>query len=230
MMDDRSALITVRSAYDRWALVYDHDANPLPALEAPPMQAALGDVRGRTVVDLGCGTGRHALWCARNGARVTGVDFSTEMMARARSRLQGQDASFVVHDMHQALPFRDGTFDCAISALVLEHIHELEPFFSEMRRVLRPQGRAVISTLHPAMFLRGSQARFTDPDTGLITRPGSVNHSFGDLVMAPVRAGFTLEAVGEHAPDVDFADTYPRAVRYVGWPMLLILSLRAKGI
>jgi malonyl-CoA O-methyltransferase len=59
MPDDLS---TVRDGYDRWARVYDHDANPLLALEEPAVHAALGDVRGRTVLDLGCGTGRHSLW------------------------------------------------------------------------------------------------------------------------------------------------------------------------
>ena len=77
------------------------------------------------------------------------------------------------------------------------------------------------------MFLRQSQARFTDPDTGLIVRPGSVNHSFGEIVMSPIRAGLMLESVGEHTPGLDFADNYPRAVKYVGWPMLLLLKLRA---
>ena len=43
----------VRDGYDRWARVYDHDANPLPALEEPHMREALGDVRGCDVVDLG---------------------------------------------------------------------------------------------------------------------------------------------------------------------------------
>jgi hypothetical protein len=41
--------------------VYDHDANPLPALEEPIMHRAVGEVRSLNVLDLGCGTGRHAL-------------------------------------------------------------------------------------------------------------------------------------------------------------------------
>ncbi len=44
--------------------------------------------------------------------------------------------------------------------------------------------------------------------------------------MAAVGAGFTLCGVGEYAPDADFAGRYPRAERYVGWPMLVVLNLR----
>ena len=81
--------------------------------------------------------------------------------------------------------------------------------------------------MHPAMFLRGSQARFTDPDSGEVVMPGSLPHRIGDFVMAAVGAGFSLRGVGEYAPDADFAGRYPRAERYVGWPMLVVLDLRA---
>jgi hypothetical protein len=45
-------------------------------------------------------------------------------------------------------------------------------------------------------------------------------------VMAAVRAGFALEGVGEYAADAAFAARYPRAEKYVGWPMLVVLRLR----
>ena len=51
-------------------------------------------------------------------------------------------------------------------------------------------------------------------------------HSLGDFVMAAVRAGFTLEGIGEYAPDATFAARYPRAEKYVDWPMLVVLQLR----
>ena len=75
------------------------------------------------------------------------------------------------------------------------------------------------------MFLRGTQARFTDPASGELVRPGSVPHSVGAFVMAAVRAGFRLEAVDEYAPDAAFAEHYPRAAKCVGWPMLVLLQL-----
>jgi malonyl-CoA O-methyltransferase len=40
--------------------------------------------------------------------------------------------------------------------------------------------------MHPAMFLRGSQARFTDPESGRIVQPGNLNRAFGDFVMSAV--------------------------------------------
>ena len=81
--------------------------------------------------------------------------------------------------------------------------------------------------MHPAMFLRGTQARFQDPESGELVQPGSVPHSVGAFVMAAVRAGFELQAVDEYAPDEAFAGRFPRAGKYVGWPMLVVMRLGA---
>ncbi len=217
-------LESVRVGYDRWAPVYDHDANPLLALEGPAMRAIVGDVRGLAVLDLGCGTGRHSAWLASAGAAVTGVDFSEGMLAEARRKPGAEAIRFVVHDLRRPLPFA-AEFDLVVSGLVLEHLGDLDGFFAEARRVLRPGGRAVVSAMHPAMWLRGSQARFTDPSTGELVTPGSLPHSIGAFVMAATRAGFLLADIAEVAPDDGLAARYPRAARYVGWPMLAVLSL-----
>ena len=229
MPDIDDPLSGVRDGYDRWARVYDHDANPLPALEEPHVREALGDVRRHDVLDLGCGTGRHTAWLAGAGARVTAVDFSENMLERARRKVGAADARFIVHDLHEPLPLRDASFDVVVSGLVLEHLRDPDGFFIEARRVLRPGGRAVVSAMHPAMFLRGSRARFTDPDSGEVVAPGSLPHRLGDFVMAALRAGFTLRGIDEYAPDAEFVRRYPRAERYLGWPMLVVLVMHARG-
>jgi len=218
----------VRSGYNLWAPIYDHDANPLLALEEPHMQEATGDVRGLAVLDLGCGTGRHAVWLATAGASVTAVDFSEGMLAEARQKTGGMNIRFLAHDLHEPLPLPSSTFDLVVSGLVLEHLSDLARFFGEACRVLRPGGRAVVSAMHPAMFLRGSQARFTDPVSGDVVQPGSLPHQLGDFVMAALGAGFHMEGIGEYAPDAQFSARYPRAEKYEGWPMLVILRMRVE--
>jgi len=217
----------VRDGYDRWSAIYDHDGNPLVALEEPEVYRALGDVRGLRVVELGCGTGRHTAWLARNGASVTAVDFSEGMLGVARQKLGPAAAvQFVVHDLHAPLPFDDAEFDLAVSGLVLEHLRDLTSVFREARRVLRRNGRAVISAMHPAMMLRGTQARFTDPRTGAVVQPGSVPHQISDFVMASLHAGFVIDSIQEFVPDAALAARFPRAEKYLGWPMLVVLQLR----
>lgn len=219
----------VRDGYDKWAAVYDHDRNPLTALEEPRVQSAVGEVGGRRVLDLGCGTGRHATWLAAAGATVTAVDFSEGMLRAAREKPGAAKIELIQHDLHHPLPFLDGSFDVVVSGLVLEHLRDLFAFFREARRVTRIGGRAVISAMHPAMFLRGSQARFIDPASGEAVQPGSIAHQLGEITMAALTAGFHVDAIREHSPDGQFAQQFPRAEKYIDWPMLVILELRAPG-
>lgn len=218
-------LHAVRDGYDRWAAVYDHDANPMQGLEGPLVRAAVGDVRGRRALDLGCGTGRHALWLAAEGATVTAVDFSDGMLAEARKKPGAASVRWLRHDITKSLPFAE-RFDLLVSGLVLEHIADLDAYFAVVRQALVPSGKAVVSAMHPAMFLKGAQARFTDPDSGELVMPGSVPHSVSAFVMAAMRAGLAVEALSEHAPTEETAAQYPRAAKYIGWPMLVLMTLR----
>jgi malonyl-CoA O-methyltransferase len=217
----------VKQGYDRWATVYDHDLNPLPALEEPYVRDAIGPPHGLDVLDLGCGTGRHSVWLARAGARVTAVDFSPEMLSRARQKVGRADVRLIEHDLQEPLPLSRHAFDVVVSGLVLEHLTDLAHFFSEIKRVLRPLGRAIVSAMHPAMFLRGSEARFVDPTSGARVAPGSIPHPLGEMIMSLQRAGLALDQIDEIAPDQSFAAKYPRAEKYVDWPMLLVMNMIA---
>jgi SAM-dependent methyltransferase len=220
--------LPVREGYDRWAAVYDSDGNPLIALEELHFDRALGSVADLRVLDLGCGTGRHAVRLARAGGRVTGLDLSPGMLARARERAGDLPIVFGEHDLSRPLAFADASFDRVVSGLVLEHLRDLDAFFAEIRRVLTADGRAVISTLHPAMRLKNTRARFADPTTGVETHVAGEPQEFATIVLAATRAGFDFEHVGEHAPDEAFAARLPRAAKYVGWPMLLLFALRRR--
>jgi malonyl-CoA O-methyltransferase len=79
--------------------------------------------------------------------------------------------------------------------------------------------------MHPAMMLRGIQARFTDPATGHEVRPRSYPHQVCDYVMGAVRAGLILDHLSEHIVDDALAAQSPRAVKYLGWPLLLLMRL-----
>src|SRR5262249_51788514 len=97
-MTPDAELLSTREGYDRWAAVYDTDGNPVVALEEPLVDALLGDVRGLAVLDVGCGTGRHALRLAAAGASVDAIDFSQEMLARARAKPGADKVMWRTHD------------------------------------------------------------------------------------------------------------------------------------
>jgi malonyl-CoA O-methyltransferase len=217
-------VVATRDGYDRWAKIYDGEDNPLVSLEEKHVGDLIGDVAGLKVADIGCGTGRHTLRLAAAGAQVTAVDFSEEMLNRARAKSGVESVKFVCHDLKTPLPFESAFFDRVFCFLVLDHIPEPEKFFAELRRICVPHGFIVTSVMHPAMSLRGVQARFIDPASGRRVSPASQSHQMSDYLMAAVRVGLRLEHISEHAVDAALAARSPRAERYVGWPMLLLMK------
>jgi malonyl-CoA O-methyltransferase len=221
----KGTIVDTAAGYDRWAEIYESDHNPLTLLEEPEAARLLGEIAGRDVLDVGCGTGRHALRLRAAGANVTALDFSEGMLDKARAKPGADGIAFARHDLAAPLPFADASFDRVQCSLVLEHIVDLDLLFGEMRRVCRPDGWLVVTAMHPAMMLCGVQAGFTDPASGEKIHPKSHDNQLSDIVMAVVRAGLRIDAMTEHAVDDALAQAAPRAEKYLGWLMLLAMRL-----
>lgn len=99
---------------------------------------ALAPLEGRTILDVGTGTGRAAIALARAGARVTGLDASIEMLdvARQRASEAGATVAFGVADGH-ALPLPDGAVDAAVCLRVIMHAIDWRQCVGELCRVSR---------------------------------------------------------------------------------------------
>jgi ubiquinone/menaquinone biosynthesis C-methylase UbiE len=109
-----------------------------------------GDLAGRRVLEIGCGTGVWAAELARHhGAKVWAIDPSPEMVEAARARVP--PGVGVRTGRAEELPFRDDWFERAVMVLVV-HLLDRPQAFSELRRVLAPGGRAVIATTNPERY------------------------------------------------------------------------------
>jgi SAM-dependent methyltransferase len=134
-------------AHDRAAagvrLRFDDDAYLDHETWVRPAFAQLGDVRGLRVLDYGCGHGMAAVVLARAGAHVTAFDLSGGYVAEARARAAANDTDVaLVRADGERLPFADGCFDRVWGSAILHHL-DLSRAGRELRRVLRPGGRAV---------------------------------------------------------------------------------------
>jgi SAM-dependent methyltransferase len=153
--------------YDRFAEAYTAgvDAGIVNAYyERPAILSLAGDVRGRRVLDAGCGSGPLFEALRDRGALVAGVDKSAGMLELARRRL-GPEANLQVADLACPLPFSDGAFDDAVASLVLHYLEDWGPTLAEFRRVLAPGGRLIVSVDHPFAVhlrrqLRGQEANY----------------------------------------------------------------------
>src|SRR5438876_8929763 len=86
-------------AYDEWAETYDSDPNRTRELAGQVLRKVDLRVDGRDIVEIGCGTGRNTEWLATQAARITALDFSEAMLARARARVHDPCLRFVQHDV-----------------------------------------------------------------------------------------------------------------------------------
>jgi len=150
----------VRTMFDRIAPVYDVMNRIMTAgldIRWRRLAAESAVRAGDRVLDAACGTGDLAIADLKAGAgRVTGLDFSEAMLARARKKTAGRSGAleWVRGDL-LALPFADGTFDAATVGFGVRNVADLELGLRELRRVLRPGGRlAILEITQPRGALR----------------------------------------------------------------------------
>lgn len=140
--------------YDAFAEAYsaENETSLINAFyERPEMLRLAGDVRNRHILDAGCGHGPLAGALIERGARVTGFDSSEAMIGLAKQRL-GEEAELQVADLGQPLPFDDDTFDDVVASLVFHYLPDWQAALRELRRVLRPGGRLIMSVNHPILY------------------------------------------------------------------------------
>ncbi len=145
----------IRTMFDRIAPVYDVMNRVMTAgLDVRWRRLAAESVvrEGDRVLDAACGTGDLAIADVNAGAgKVTGLDFSEAMLARARRKAP---LEWVQGDM-LALPFADDTFDAATVGFGVRNVADLELALTELHRVLRPNGRlAILEITQPRGLLR----------------------------------------------------------------------------
>ena len=109
---------------------------------------------GETVLDLGCGAGEFSAALAQAGATPVCVDVAREALRRAGERVPGLDLR--LWGENEPLPLQDGSVDIVWAGEVIEHVVDVAPWLSEVRRVLRPGGKLLLSTPHhgPLTLLR----------------------------------------------------------------------------
>lgn len=162
--------------------------------QAEVLRNAVDPTSGRRVLDVGTGTGRAALLLAREGAHVTGVDPSEEMLtvARARAAEQGLEIAFGQGDAH-ALEFPDRSFDVVVSLRVLMHTPRWRCCVAELCRVA---DRLVVLDYPSAWNATAVQSlgRRMIHAVGVRTEPYRV-FSDGQIAEALAGAGFQVRSV-----------------------------------
>ena len=209
------------AAYDLWADTYAAEPhNPLMSAEQKAMLELLPDVRGRRVLDLGCGTGRYArLLAAAHAAEVIALDMSAPMLRQVTTGTR------ILANMTQ-LPFARDSFDVVVSGLALGHAPDLDLWMNEVARVLRPGGTLLYSDFHPEASLRGLRRSFKDSANRSHTVPHCC-HGLHSQREAAASAALTMQVTRELRAGIEFQEEFPGSsdfyLRHFGTPLVLVV-------
>ena len=181
------------------------------------------EVAGTDVLEIACGGGQSAVHLAEHGARVTGVDFSSEQLAHARAFAQSKKVQvrFIESNVEDLSMQGDSSFDIAFSAYALGFVEDIRRTFGEIRRVLRPGGLFAFSWMAPMYAITHEGAldlkRSYFDRSPIIYREASgtevhFHRTYGDWHRALTEAGLVVTDILEPDPlpkENTYADVFP---------------------
>jgi SAM-dependent methyltransferase len=228
---EATAELDPAAGYAIWSDSYDQPGNPIVAIEETAVAKLLGDLPAGAALDAACGTGRHARRLVELGHSVSGIDLTPEMLSRASANVP--EASFAVADLRE-LPFETESFSVVVCGLALAHLPSLQDAVGELARVLAPDGRLIVSVLHPFQALLGWNAPFSGADgaRGFVREHP---HLHSDYLDAFATAGLEITECLEPTIGADELSAKRRAFRhipqataaaYIGLPAVLVWAAR----
>lgn len=203
----------------------------------------LGDLKGKRVLDLGCGAAQSSIAFARAGAAVVGVDLSEAQLAHARRLCEENEVKVELRhgDMADLAFLRPASIDVAFSAFAFQYVEDLNRVFRQVHRVLRVGAPLVFSLPHPAYFVIDDSSAtpprlersYFDRNPEDFQWEGvaftAYHHTFADLYMGLARASYRVDLILE-------PDPIPGAPRSWFWhdamdwlPRTLIIRARKEG-
>lgn len=191
----------IQQAYNHWASQYDTNSNKTRDLEALALRAELSGVPFDTCLEVGCGTGKNTVWLSEKAKQLLSVDFSEEMLSKAKEKVISGRVQFVQADITQNWSFRNRRYDLVVFSLVLEHIKDLDFIFREVALSLNPGGYVYIGELHPFKQYAGSKARF-NTEQGLQVLE-CFTHHISEFVSAARKQGLLMVTINEYFDDDD---------------------------
>lgn len=207
-------------------------------------QKLFPDVRGKSVLDLGCGYGWHCGYAAWQGAdRVLGIDISARMIEEAVKKNAAAEITYRVCGIDE-YEYPAETWDCVVSNLALHYIADLDRVYENVYRTLRPGGTFLFNIEHPVFTAAGGQKWIRDEEgtplywpvddyfypgerktcflgCEVIKQHHTLTQILGGL---PVR-GFVIEAVEEAHPSEEMMKL-PEMKDEMRRPMMLLAKAR----
>lgn len=193
--------MSIQQAYNQWASIYDTNENKTRDLEAIALQKFLQKIDFSTCLEIGCGTGKNTAWLVQQYKTIVAVDFSDEMLAKAKTKSALSKVNFVKADITKNWDFTNSKFDVVSCSLVLEHIENLNHIFEQSFQKLNMNGYLYIGELHPFKQYLGSKARFENSNETIVL--DCYTHHISEFINCALKNNFSLFCLEEFFDDDD---------------------------
>ena len=241
--DNLAAWDKVSAAYQEGARLPTTVAHYGPDIPTEAELHLLGDVKGKRILELGCGGAQCSIAFVKQGAIAIGVDFSARQLAYARALAQAEEVRVDLREGDLAdLAFLSAeSIDTVFSANALQYVDDLGRTFRQVHRVLKNGAPFVFSVPHPAYGLiddRNDAAptvtrSYFDPEPVEVVRYGvafsEYPHTFSELYMNLVRASFRVDQVLEPAPLANAPRSSEWRASFTRLPPTLVIRARKVG-
>ncbi len=214
------------------------------APEWPAIRALLPDMRGRRVVDLGCGFGWFSRWARQHGAAsVVAIDLSENMIARAKADTFDVAITYRKADLER-LELPESAFDFAYSALAFHYVRDFPRLLETIHRSLVAGAQLVFTIEHP-IYMAAMRPNWLCDEDGHKTWPINrysvegerrtdwfaqgvlkYHRTLGTTLNTLIATGFEVRHVEEFAPTAEQIAENPELAAEMERPMLLLLSAR----
>lgn len=224
-------------------------------IEWPCIQKMLPNLKDKSILDLGCGSGRFTFLLEKEEPRIiTGIDLSQQMLdiAREKSSSNNSKAVFVKGDINNLDLSKTGTVDFIFSSTTFHYIPDITSLFSQLYSLLNTGGSCILTLMHP-VYTAGYPIdkngvfpsdddwtiRYLDKSIRSYIQPwieynslinnylsSSYHHTFSDYFNAIIKAGFQIIQVEEPTPPDEWIERfYNRYDSFIQTPSFLILKL-----
>jgi predicted TPR repeat methyltransferase len=202
----------INEGYNIWAAQYDTNNNKTRDLEAKALRFVLNEVHFCTCLEIGCGTGKNTSWLITKATQITAIDFSEEMLIKAKEKIKLPNVIFIQSDIIKEWNFTHTKYDLIVFSLVLEHIKDLDFIFKQAAEKINDGGTIYIGEFHPFKQYTGSKARFELE--GKEQELTCYTHHISELIQSAKKYGFNIVDVQEFFDDDD-STTIPRILTLI---------------
>ena len=220
----------------------ENSANML--VEVPAMFSLLPDVKGKRVLDLGCGSGQYCLEFLKMGARkIVGVDISQKMLSVAKKK--SIDVEYIRADIND-LSFLDEQFDIVFSSMAFHYIKDFDKLCENIYKILSPDGCLQFSREHPIQLAPTGGNKWTKDEQGnklafhlsdytvegerktnwFIEGIVKKHLTFSSIINTLIENGFIIEKILEPVPSEEDIERLPTFADTRHKPHFLIIKAK----